>query len=433
MRTPTTGEAACLVAGAVLGVGACALLRPAPAAAAPSPPAPPPTHLAKAAALRSFVAAVLASCGVPAAAAREGAAILVLADLRGIDSHGVARLRKYYEMLRSGAINARPAIRVVHEAGSTALVDGDNGLGLVVGPWANRLAMEKAAGPAGSGWVAVRNSNHFGIAGAYALVAADKDLIGVAMTNAGASVAPCFGAQRMLGTNPMAYSFPGGARPPVLVDLATSVVPFGKVEEYLRAGATMPEGWGVGPGGAPTRAPADVKAGGALLPLGGDRQHSSHKGYCLGAVVDMLCGVLPGAGWGPTAQNFASAVAAVDNGQKKIGHFFGAMRPSGFRPDGDGGGGGGAAVSGEAAFKGEVDNWVDAFHACTPSDAAQPVLVPGDPEREAQRARSVAGVPIKLSVWRDLLHVAELSGAALPLDAASLAALRAKLEALSEL
>ena len=235
----------------------------------------------------------------------------------------------------------------------------------------------------------------------------------------------------------MAYSFPGDVRPPVLVDLATSVVPFGKVEEYSRAGAQMPLGWGVNRSGAPTREPADVKAGGALLPLGGDRQHSSHKGYCLGAVVDMLCGVLPGAGWGPTAQNFASAVGGLSTAQKKIGHFFGAMRPSGFRPDGNGGddgkngdSSGGAAISGEAAFKSEVDSWVDAFHACTPSDAAQPVLVPGDPERAAQRARAVAGVPIKLSVWRDLLHVAELSGAALPLDSIQLTALHAKLKAL---
>ena len=171
--------------------------------------------------LRDFSARVFGHFGVPADDAARAADVLADADLRGIDSHGVARLHTYFDMFTLGRINPRPNVRVVRELPGTATVDGDNGLGLVVGPRANAVAMDKAVA-VGSGWVAVRNTNHFGIAGYYPLQALKRDLIGWAMTNSTKLVAPLWGAERMLGTNPLAVAFPGRDEPPVVIDFATS-------------------------------------------------------------------------------------------------------------------------------------------------------------------------------------------------------------------
>ena len=192
---------------------------------------------------------VFEHCGVLPDDARVAAEILVLADLRGIDSHGIARLKAYYLMLRKGAINPRPDVRILRETASTAVVDGDNGLGLVVAPKANAIAMRKAK-ECGSGWVSVRNTNHYGIAGAYALQSAENsEMIGFSMTNTSPIVAPLFGKRRMLGTNPIAVAFPcdsrEGKNTPVVIDLATSVVPFGKVEECARVGSRLLPGWAI--------------------------------------------------------------------------------------------------------------------------------------------------------------------------------------------
>jgi L-2-hydroxycarboxylate dehydrogenase (NAD+) len=179
--------------------------------------------------LHEFCERVFRSRGVPGGEARLAADVLSAADRRGIDSHGVARLRTYYDLLSVGRINARPTPRIVRETPSTATVDGDNGLGLVVGPWANDVAMDKAAG-AGTGWVSVCNTNHYGIAGYYVMKAAERDMIGWSMTNTSKGVAPLWGAERMLGTNPIAIAFPAGEEPPIVLDMATSTVAYGKIE-----------------------------------------------------------------------------------------------------------------------------------------------------------------------------------------------------------
>src|SRR6266705_976482 len=166
--------------------------------------------------LREFCTRVFLHFGVPKNDAIEAADVLASADLRGIDSHGVARLHGYFDMLSLGTINPNPEIKVVCSTLSTATVDGDNGLGLVVGPKANRIAMDLAE-KSGSGWVSVRNTNHFGIAGYYVLEALERDLIGWAMTNSSKMVAPLWGAERMLGTNPIAVSFPGKEDPPTVI------------------------------------------------------------------------------------------------------------------------------------------------------------------------------------------------------------------------
>jgi LDH2 family malate/lactate/ureidoglycolate dehydrogenase len=242
--------------------------------------------------------------GVPAEDAALAAGVLARADLRGIDSHGVARLHTYYDMLELGRINPRPKLSIVRESASTATVDGDNGLGLVVGPKANAIAMAKAA-EAGSGWVSVRNTNHFGIAGYYVLEALERDLIGWAMTNSTKLVAPLWGAERMLGTNPIAIAFPGFEEPPIVIDLATCAAAYGKIEIAVRAKERIPEGWAIDRDGKPTTDPQAMIDGGAILPLGSERDRGGHKGYALAMMVDVLSAVLSGANWGPFTPPFA--------------------------------------------------------------------------------------------------------------------------------
>ncbi|MCU1262689.1 MAG: malate dehydrogenase [Bryobacterales bacterium] len=350
--------------------------------------------------LREFSSRVFQHFGVPPADAEEAAGILAASDLRGIDSHGVARLRAYFEMLTLGRINPKPRITVLRETPSTASIDGDNGLGLVVGPWANRIAMEKAA-TAGTGWVSVGNSNHYGIAAWYVMEALKFDLIGWSMTNATRMVAPLWGAERMLGTNPIAIAFPGKEEPPIVIDMATCAVAFGKIEIARRKGIPIPEGWAIDGEGKATTDPVAMMMGGALLPLGSDRERGGHKGYALGIMVDVLCGVLGGANWGPFAPPFAlRQQMPVRSVGKGIGHFFGAMRIDAFiDPD---------------EFKRQIDDYVRTLRAAKPAPGTAGPLLPGDPEREAEAIRAREGVPLIGPVIDDLLDISKKTG--IPLE-----------------
>src|ERR1700761_7189372 len=241
--------------------------------------------------LRAFTQNAFLAMGCSQEHAVLAADVLLLSDLRGIDSHGVARLTGYVRLWEKKRINTNPNIRIVHETPTTATIDGDAGLGLVIAPFAMRIAIEKAE-KYGSGWVSVRNSNHFGIAGYHAMMAVEKDMIGFAMTNASPLVAPTFSNERMLGTNPMCYAFPAGKYPPVVVDMATSAAANGKLEIAQRSGKQVPEGWIQDKEGKSTTDPHALKLGGTLLPLGSDADHGSHKGFGLGATVDILSAVL---------------------------------------------------------------------------------------------------------------------------------------------
>ncbi len=350
--------------------------------------------------LRNFSAAVFRHFGVPEDDAELASRVLATSDLRGIESHGVARLHTYYDMLELGRINPRPNVRIVRESASTATVDGDNGLGLVVGPKANAIAMAKAA-EAGSGWVSVRNTNHFGIAGYYVLQALERDLIGWAMTNSTKLVAPLWGAERMLGTNPIAIAFPGLEEPPIVIDLATCAAAYGKVEIALRAGERIPEGWAIDREGRVTTEPQKMIDGGAILPLGSDRERGGHKGYALAMMVDVLSAVLSGANWGPFTPPFAlrQEVPARSVG-KGIGHFFGALRIDAFLDP--------------LEFKRQIDDLVRTFRATKPAPGTSGPLIPGDPEREAERIRSVEGIPLVGPVVEELLDVSRRTGIPFP-------------------
>lgn len=348
--------------------------------------------------LREFSTRVFLHCGCPKEDAEQAADVLACADLRGIDSHGVARLHCYFELLSAGAINPKPQIEIIRSTTSTATVDGDNGLGLVVGPRANRIAMDKAD-KSGSGWVSVRNTNHFGIAGYYVLKALDRDLIGWAMTNSTKLVAPLWGAERMLGTNPIAIGFPGKLEPPIVIDMATSAVAFGKVEMARRKAIPIPLGWAINCDGAVTTHPEKMIEGGALLPLGSDREHGGHKGYCLAVMVDMLSCVLSGANWGPFAPPFAlrqEIEIPTRSVGKGIGHFFGAMRIDGFiDPD---------------AFKAQVDEYIRVFRGTKPANGTNGPLIPGDPERQAEEERREKGVPLLPAVIEELRGISSKTG-----------------------
>lgn len=346
--------------------------------------------------LREFCMRVFLHSGLPNNDAEQAADVLACADLRGIDSHGVARMYSYFGMLSEGHINPKPKIKIVRSTASTATVDGDNGLGLVVGPQANRIAMDMAE-KAGSGWVSVCNTNHFGIAGYYVLKALERDLIGWAMTNSTALVAPIWGAERMLGTNPIAIAFPGKQEPPIVIDLATSAAAYGKIEIARRKGEPIPTGWAINSEGRNTTNPDELIDGGAMLPLGSERERGGHKGYALAMMVDILCGALSGANWGPFAPPFALRQEIPKRSVGKgIGHFFGAMRIDGFI-DAD-------------EFKRQIDEYVCVFRATKPAPGTNGPLLPGDPEREAEQVRRKNGVPLILPVIEDLRDISRKTG-----------------------
>lgn len=318
---------------------------------------------------------------------------LLAADLRGIDSHGVARLSGYVRLWEVKRINATPEIKVIHETPSTAVVDGDSGLGLVIASFAMQIAIEKAK-QVGTGWVSVQNSNHFGIAAHHAMMALQYDMMGIAMTNASPLVAPTFSIDKMLGTNPICVAAPAGYEPPFVADLATTTAANGKLEILQRKNLQTPNGWVQDKDGNPTNDPHALKTGGALLPLGGDREHGSHKGYALGAVVDIFSALLSGANYAPWVPPFPAYVPMpAQQPGKGIGHFLGAMRVDAFRPAAD--------------FKRDMDHWIQGFRTAKTIPGKEKVLVPGDPEREFEAQRMKKGIPLLKQVIDDLQSLAE--------------------------
>ncbi len=341
--------------------------------------------------LETFAQNIFRAMGCSEKDAAIAAQTLVSADRRGVDSHGMARLSGYVRLWEAKRVNALADIKIIHETPSTAVVDGDAGLGLVVGPYAMRVAIDKAKN-VGTGWVSVQNSNHFGIAGHHAMMALEHDMIGIAMTNASALVAPTFSKDKMLGTNPIAVAIPAGNEEPFVADFATTTAANGKLEILQRKNKPVPAGWVQTRDGAESINAHELKEGGALLPLGGNREGSSHKGYMLGSIVDIFSAVLSGANYGPWVPPFPAYVPMPANMPGKgIGHFFGAMRIDAFRPAAD--------------FKKDMDQWIGAFKNATPVDPAQRVIIPGEPEAEMERDRKENGVPLLNVVVDDLLSL----------------------------
>ncbi len=320
--------------------------------------------------LEKVIIKVLERLGVPEKDGQTTANVLLSAELRNIQSHGIIRFPGYVRLLENGKINPIPSIKTLHETLSTAVIDGDNGLGMVVAVKAMEAAIEKAK-TAGTGWVAVNNSNHYGIAGYYSMMALKHDMTGISMTNANPLVAPTFSKDRLLGTNPVSVAIPAGKEPPFVMDMATSSIARGKL--YLKQinNEKVKHGYVQDAGGKPSKNPAILEEGGAILPLGSSFEYGSHKGYCMAAVIDILSAIFSGAGFGPFVPPSVAYLEPPKAGTGKgTGHFFGAMRIDAFQT--------------KDVFKNNMDKWIKTFRNAEPIDENNRVLIPGDPEHQAE-------------------------------------------------
>ncbi len=349
--------------------------------------------------LKEFCVRVFQKMGIPEEDARITTDVLVTADLRGVDSHGVARLRRYVNGLRSGMMLARPTVEVVTETPVTALIDAGGGLGQ---PTAHR-AMEKAIQKAqeyGAGFVTVRNSNHYGIAGYYAMMALEHDCIGISMTNAAVLVVPTFGRDAMLGTNPISVAAPAGEERPFVLDMATSTVPRGKLEVYSRLEKPLPLGWATDETGAPTEDADRVlenfkqRAGGGLLPLGGAGELlRGYKGYGLAVWVDIFTAILSGAAYADLVYPKTPDGKPLPS---QIGHFFGAWRVDAFRPADE--------------FKAALDDLQRRLKNTPKAEGETRIYIHGEKEYEEAERRSRHGIPLNPKVAADLRAIGEELG-----------------------
>jgi len=342
--------------------------------------------------LFNFTKSVFLKMGCPENDAEVIAEVFLAAEMRDHASHGMIRIKDYYELWKAGRINVKPDVRVVHESPSTAVVDGDNSVGMVCARKSMELAIEKAE-KAGTGWVATRHSNHFGIAGYYAMMALKHDMIGICLTNANPLVAPTFSISRMMGTNPIAVAIPTAEQPPFVADFATTPIARGKLAVAEKKGEKVAFGFVQDKTGSPSDDPTILKSGGSMLTLGGDRIHGSHKGYCLSAIVDIFSAVFSGANFGPFVPPSVAYLPVLD---KKVGegtgHFFGAMRIDAFQPADE--------------FKKKMDEWIMTFRTSKPAEGQNRVMIPGDPEREAEERISREGIKLVPAIKDDLVKIA---------------------------
>jgi len=337
--------------------------------------------------LHYFVREVVKRLRVPAPDASKVADILVAADLAGMETEGVARLGYHVERVSSGLINPRPRIKTVQQAPSVATLDGDNGLGPVVATAAMELALEKAA-RYGVAAVAVRRSNDFGMAGYYARLALSRQMIGLATSNTSPMVVPVHGTRSMYGTNPVAIAAPAAeGNAPFVLDFTTSVVSKGKIEEARRRRDSIPEGWALDRSGQPTTDPEAALEALRLLPLGTRLSTGAHKGYGLGLIVDILCGVLSGGSFGLEL----SGAEGYHPGTANICHFFAALRINAFGP--------------YRSFRNRIDEFLTRLIS-SPAREGPRVYYPGEPEHEVEREKRAVGIPLPPYVARDLERTA---------------------------
>ena len=332
--------------------------------------------------LREFVAAVFVKTGLPAGDAARCAELMVAADARGADGHGVFRLPQYVKRIASGGINLRPDIRLIEDHPASAVLDGDNGMGHLVMTKAAHVAIEKARA-SGAGWVGVRYSNHAGPASLYASMPLAEDMIGVYIAIGNANhMAPWGGVELLLSTNPIAVAVPTLTHPPVVLDMATSVAAYGKVKRKVQDGEMLPEGWMIDAHGAPLTDPGRVSEG-SLLPIGGP------KGYGLAFVIGLLAGTLNGAAFGRDVVDFNSDSVSVTN----TGHAILALDVKRFMPVDE--------------FKRRVDLVIDQVVTSTPREGGPPIRVPGAHAAEIEAESRRSGVALAPAVLDQLRRLAD--------------------------
>jgi LDH2 family malate/lactate/ureidoglycolate dehydrogenase len=347
--------------------------------------------------IRAQLLTVLRAWGMSEAHAATTAEMMLETDLRGVDSHGISMLPTYDREFRAGRLNMRPSFKTLREGPSMALIDADASLGHPVSVHAMSLAVDKCRESAVA-VVSVVNSHHFGAAGCYARLAADRGVIGmVTSSTRGVSLVPTFAAEPVMGTNPLAFAAPARRNPPFQLDMATTTVAAGKVKVHKLNHRPLPAGWVVDDRGQAVTDPELAfshvfeRPEGGITPLGGPREVGGHKGYGLAVMVHILGGVLAGASFSPI-RNRTQKPSDPHN----IGHFFLAVDPRAFRAPG--------------AFEDDLDQVIDVLHGAKRADPAQPVLVAGDPEMAARAERLREGVPVPDDLLAQLREVAARAG-----------------------
>lgn len=339
--------------------------------------------------MERFMTDVFVGLGVPREDAAVCADILITSDKRGIDSHGIGRLKPiYYDRIRKGIQFVDGEFEIVKETETTAVIDGHDGMGHVISKRAMQMAIDKAK-KYGLGMTAVRNSTHYGIAGYYSLMAADAGMIGITGTNARPSIAPTFGVENMLGTNPLVFGFPTDEEFPFVIDCATSVTQRGKIEVYDRANKDIPPGWVIGRDGK-TRTDTkqilkDLVAGtAALTPLGGlGEETGGYKGYGYATVVEVLSAALQDGSYLKQLLGFEDGKAVPYH----LGHFFLAIDIEHFVP--------------LPVFKAIAGNILRALRNSDKAPGAERIYTAGEKEHLAWLEREDKGVPINDALRRD--------------------------------
>jgi LDH2 family malate/lactate/ureidoglycolate dehydrogenase len=341
-------------------------------------------------ALKAFLLSVFDRWGAPPSVAELTADLMVRTDLRGVDSHGIGMLPTYLKWYRRGWIVPEAEPKIVRDDGTTAVVDGQQAFGHYAATLAMELAIAKARAH-GVGFVTCRNSNHYGAAATYSMMALAHDMIGLSLTNSGPAVVPTFGRRAMLGTNPISLAAPAGREYPFVLDMATSTVAIGKLSVALRWGKPIPPGWALDPAGRPTTDPAVAYETRLLTPLGATRELGGHKGYGLAVMVDILAGALAGAAFTDVLRRREPDPARPD-----IGHFFGAIDVARFRP--------------VDAFKADLDDLLRSLKDSPRAEGQDRIYVAGEPEWECERHRRQHGVPLAPGLVRQLREVAAETG-----------------------
>lgn len=347
--------------------------------------------------VRAQILAILVAWGMPEDLAAETAGVMADTDLAGVDSHGIGMLHSYETMRQAGQVKLDARPRIERDSGAVALVDAGAGLGHPAAIFAMRQAIQRAK-KYGIGAVAVRNSHHFGAAGWYVKLAAQEGCLGLVTSGTRTmAMVPPFGAMPVLGTNPIAFAAPGHAQPPVVLDMATTTTAANKVRAKALRNKPIPSGWVVDGAGQPITDGAEAvaqlfqKPEGGLSPLGGTPEMGSHKGYGLGLMAHILGATLSGAGFSAIKVKTQRPEDPHD-----IGHFMLAIDPTAFRPPG--------------AFEQDLDAAVEVLRATPPADPAQPVLLPGDPERAEEAERGALGIPIPPGLEAQIRAIAERAG-----------------------
>ena len=346
--------------------------------------------------LLDFVIRYMTKLNVHADDARIVGDVLISADMRGIESHGLHRLGSYYgNRLSKNFINPNTPFKIIKETATSALIDGGNGCGQVVSYKAMKLCIEKAKND-GLAAITVKNSNHYGIAGYYSMMALEHDLIGISSTNSQPLVAPTGGRTAVLGTNPISVAVPSYNEYPYVLDMATSAVAYGKIQLYEKKHEHIPIGWGIDEDGKVTNDPSMIKPGGhgALLPLGGMDITAGYKGYGLGLLAEILCSTLSGG-------NFLSQVGSPSKPEPTgVGHFFMAINIESFRPLID--------------FKKQMDSMIQLLKSSPLAVGSKEILVAGEKEFEYEKFNVEHGVPLIRPIVDDLIKEGEKIG--IPFD-----------------